>query len=96
MRDYYNSARIFSMPGGKKAEKQQSAPSQEEAKVDVSCLDLRVGCIMTTLQLPETNSLYVEVDVGEAYHRTVVSELVKHIPLDQVQNYSYLIICDFR
>lgn len=76
------------MPGGEKAE-QQAAPSQEEAKVDVSRLDLRVGRIITALQLPETDSLYVEqVDVGEASPRTVVSELARYIPVDQVQYYS--------
>lgn len=72
-----------------KAEKKQAAPSQDEAKVDVSRLDLRVGRIITTVQLPEADSLYLEqVDVGEASPRTVVSELAKHIPLDQVQYYS--------
>lgn len=74
------------MSGGEEAE---AAPSQDEAKVDVSRLDLRVGRIITALQLPDTDSLYVEqVDVGEASPRTVVSELAKHIPVDQVQYYS--------
>lgn len=54
----------------------------------MSRLDLRVGRI--TLQLPETDDgVYVQqVDVGEASPRTVVSELPKHIPVDQVQYYS--------
>lgn len=57
-----------------------------EAKVDVSRLDLRVGRIITTLQHPEADGLYVQqVDVGEAALRTVVSKLAKHIPMDQVQ-----------
>lgn len=74
------------MPGGEKAEKKQAAPSQEDVKVDVSRLDLRIGRIITAEKHPDADSLYVEqVDVGEASPRTVVSGLVKHIPLDQVQ-----------
>lgn len=61
------------------------APPQEEVKVDVSRLDLRVGCIISAEKHPDADSLYVEqVDVGEAAPRTVVSGLVKHIPLEQV------------
>ena len=84
----YNSI-CLSLPGREKAEKKQAAVSQDEAQVDVSRLDLRVGRIIKALQLPETDSLYMEeVDVGEASPRTVVSELVKHVPVDQVQYYS--------
>lgn len=65
-------------------EKKQAPSSQEDAEVDVSFLDLRVGRI-TVMQSPETDGLYVEqVDVGEASPRTVVSDLAKHIPPDQV------------
>lgn len=75
------------MPGGEKAEKKQAAPSQEDAKVDVSRLDMRVGRIISAQKHPDADSLYVEqVDLGEASPRTVVSGLVKHIPLDQVQH----------
>ena len=53
--------------------------------MDVSRLDLRVGRIVTAEKHPDADSLYVEqVDVGEAAPRTVVSGLVKHIPIDQV------------
>lgn len=80
------------MPGGDKAKGKQA--DEEEAKVDVSRLDLRVGRIITALQHPDTNGLYVQqVDVGEAAPRTVVSELAKHMPLDQVRFYSCIITC---
>ncbi|XP_045904412.1 aminoacyl tRNA synthase complex-interacting multifunctional protein 1-like [Micropterus dolomieu] len=80
--------------GGEEAE---AAPSQDEAKVDVSRLDLRVGRIITALQLPDTDSLYVEqVDVGEASPRTVVSELAKHIPVDQMQNRMVVLLCNMK
>ena len=66
-------------------EKKPAAP-QEEQKVDVSRLDLRVGLILTAEKHPDADSLYVEqVDVGEATPRTVVSGLVKHIPIEQVR-----------
>lgn len=79
------------MPGGEKAEKKQAPPSQEDATVDVSRLDLRVGRIITADKHPDADSLYVEqVDVGEASPRTVVSGLVKHIPLDQVHYNLYI------
>ncbi|KAL0203107.1 hypothetical protein M9458_001125, partial [Cirrhinus mrigala] len=55
-----------------KKEKKPAAPPQEEAKVDVA------------EKHPDADALYVEqVDVGEAAPRTVVSGLVKHIPLEQ-------------
>lgn len=70
-------------------EKKQPPASQVDAKVDVSRLDLRVGCIIKAEKHPDADSLYVEqVDVGEASPRTVVSGLVKHIPLEQVELWS--------
>ncbi|KAF6738392.1 Aminoacyl tRNA synthase complex-interacting multifunctional protein 1 [Oryzias melastigma] len=84
--------------GGEKAEKkQQAAVSQEEAKVDVSRLDLRVGRIISAEKHPDADSLYVEqVDVGEAAPRTVVSGLVKHIPLEQMQNRMAVLMCNLK
>ncbi|XP_044047380.1 aminoacyl tRNA synthase complex-interacting multifunctional protein 1-like isoform X3 [Siniperca chuatsi] len=82
---------------GEKAEKKQAAPSQEDAKVDVSRLDMRVGRIITAEKHPDADSLYVEqVDVGEASPRTVVSGLVKHIPLDQMQNRMAVLMCNLK
>ncbi|XP_070768784.1 aminoacyl tRNA synthase complex-interacting multifunctional protein 1-like [Enoplosus armatus] len=75
----------------------EEAPSQSEAKVDVSRLDLRVGRIISAMQLPENDSLYVEqVDVGETAPRTVVSELAKHIPVDQMQNRMVVLLCNLK
>uniref|UniRef100_A0A4W6CG16 Aminoacyl tRNA synthetase complex interacting multifunctional protein 1a n=1 Tax=Lates calcarifer TaxID=8187 RepID=A0A4W6CG16_LATCA len=83
--------------GGEKVEKKQAAPSQEDAKVDVSRLDLRIGRIITAEKHPDADSLYVEqVDVGEASPRTVVSGLVKHIPLDQMQNRMAVLLCNLK
>ncbi|XP_013863201.1 aminoacyl tRNA synthase complex-interacting multifunctional protein 1a [Austrofundulus limnaeus] len=83
--------------GGEKAEKKQATPSQDEAKVDVSRLDLRVGRIVSAEKHPDADSLYVEqVDVGEAAPRTVVSGLVKHIPLEQMQNRMAVLLCNLK
>lgn len=61
------------------------AGSADSKPIDVSRLDLRIGCIITAKKHPDADSLYVEeVDVGEAVPRTVVSGLVNHVPLDQV------------
>ncbi|XP_028263517.1 aminoacyl tRNA synthase complex-interacting multifunctional protein 1-like [Parambassis ranga] len=83
--------------GGQKLVKKPAALSQEDDKVDVSCLDLRVGRIITALQLPDTDGLYMEqVDVGEALPRTVVSEVAKHIPVDQMQNRMVVLLCNLK
>ncbi|XP_064306135.1 aminoacyl tRNA synthase complex-interacting multifunctional protein 1 isoform X2 [Phalacrocorax carbo] len=84
--------------GEKKEKKQQPAAGSSDAKpVDVSRLDLRVGCIITAEKHPDADALYVEeVDVGEASPRTVVSGLVKHIPLDQMQNRMAILLCNLK
>ncbi|KAI2668199.1 Aminoacyl tRNA synthase complex-interacting multifunctional protein 1 [Labeo rohita] len=80
---------------GEKKEKKPAAPPQEEAKVDVSRLDLRVGRIISAEKHPDADALYVEqVDVGEAAPRTVVSGLVKHIPLEQ--NRMAVLLCNLK
>ncbi len=48
-------------------------------------LDMRIGQIVSVKKHPDADSLYVEeVDVGEERNRTIVSGLVKHVPLEQV------------
>ncbi|XP_030643812.1 aminoacyl tRNA synthase complex-interacting multifunctional protein 1a [Chanos chanos] len=82
---------------GEKQEKKGAAPPQEDVKVDVSRLDLRVGRIVKAEKHPDADSLYVEqVDVGESSPRTVVSGLVKHIPLEQMQNRMAVLLCNLK
>ena len=53
--------------------------------VDISRLDMRVGKIVAVEKHPDADSLYVEqVDLGEGQPRTIVSGLVKHVPIEQV------------
>ncbi|XP_045655173.1 aminoacyl tRNA synthase complex-interacting multifunctional protein 1 isoform X1 [Ursus americanus] len=86
------------MKGEKKEKKQQSVAGSADSKpVDVSRLDLRVGCIITARKHPDADSLYVEeVDVGETAPRTVVSGLVNHVPLEQMQNRMVILLCNLK
>ena len=65
--------------------KKEPQKSAAEGPIDVSRLDMRVGCIVNVKKHPDADSLYVEdVDLGEGRIRTVISGLVKHIPLEEV------------
>jgi tRNA-binding EMAP/Myf-like protein len=83
--------------GGKAAATGKKTPAVvKDLPVDVSRLDIRVGIIMDVKKHPDADSLYVEqIDVGEPAPRTVVSGLVKFIPIEKMQvdkcrEYSYL------
>ncbi|XP_007191057.2 aminoacyl tRNA synthase complex-interacting multifunctional protein 1 [Balaenoptera acutorostrata] len=84
--------------GEKKEKKQQPAGGSADSKpIDVSCLDLRIGCIITARKHPDADSLYIEeVDVGETVLRTVVSGLVNHVPLEQMQNRMVILLCNLK
>ncbi|XP_060013788.1 aminoacyl tRNA synthase complex-interacting multifunctional protein 1 [Lagenorhynchus albirostris] len=84
--------------GEKKEKKQQPAGGSADSKpIDVSRLDLRIGCIITARKHPDADSLYVEeVDVGETALRTVVSGLVNHVPLEQMQNRMVILLCNLK
>lgn len=84
--------------GEKKEKKQQSVPGSADSKpIDVSRLDLRIGRIITARKHPDADSLYVEeVDVGEVAPRTVVSGLVNHVPLEQMQNRMAILLCNLK
>lgn len=76
--------------GKKKAPAKSSNEAKNKASVEldisITRLDIRVGLIKKAEKHPDADSLYVEqIDVGEEETRTVVSGLVKHIPLDEMQ-----------
>ncbi|XP_063775300.1 aminoacyl tRNA synthase complex-interacting multifunctional protein 1 isoform X2 [Pseudophryne corroboree] len=82
---------------GEKKEKKSAAVVDDSRPVDVSRLDMRVGCIISAKKHPDADSLYVEeVDVGEAIPRTVVSGLVKHIPIEQMQKRMAVLLCNLK
>mmetsp|Transcript_40230 Transcript_40230/g.89310 ORF Transcript_40230/g.89310 Transcript_40230/m.89310 type:complete len:347 (+) Transcript_40230:29-1069(+) len=60
-------------------------------------LDIRVGKIVSCERHPDAESLYVEkIDVGEAEPRTIVSGLVKYVPLEQMQNRMVVVLCNLK
>lgn len=75
----------------KKVETKQASSSAAadgpDTTVDVSRLNMRIGKIVNVKKHPDADSLYVEeVDVAEGKNRTIVSGLVKHIPIEQMQD----------
>jgi len=82
---------------GEKREKKQAAANDDSRPLDVSRLDLRIGCVMTAKKHPDADTLYIEeVDVGEGNPRTVVSGLVKHVPIEEMQNRMAIFLCNLK
>ncbi|XP_065366765.1 aminoacyl tRNA synthase complex-interacting multifunctional protein 1 [Calliphora vicina] len=83
-----------------KKEKPAAADNKEaaaELPVDVSRLDLRVGKIVEVGRHPDADSLYLEkIDCGEAQPRTVVSGLVKFVPIEEMQNRMVVVMCNLK
>ena len=49
----------------------------------IARIDFQMGLITNVQKHPDANFLYVkEIDVGEPTKRTIVSSLVKYIPLE--------------
>ena len=65
----------------------KQAAANENTAIDISRLDIRVGQIVKVQKHPDADSLYVEeIDVGEETGpRTVVSGLVKFVPIEEMQ-----------
>ncbi|KAF3456613.1 hypothetical protein FNV43_RR01267 [Rhamnella rubrinervis] len=77
--------------------KQKATKSASEPEITISRLDIRVGLITKAQKHPDADSLYVEeIDVGEGQPRTVVSGLVKYIPLEEMQNRKVLVLCNLK
>lgn len=46
---------------------------------------------------PEADALYVEkIDLGEVEPRTIVSGLVKYVPIEQMQNRLVAVLCNLK
>lgn len=89
------------------SKKQRPAKSANEAKakakataepeISITRLDIRVGLITSAKKHPDADSLYVEeIDVGEEQPRTVVSGLVKYIPLEEMQQRKVCVLCNLK
>ncbi|CAD6242541.1 unnamed protein product [Miscanthus lutarioriparius] len=84
----------------KKEQKKKPGNSKSkvaEAELSVAKLEIRVGLIRKAEKHPDADSLYVEeIDVGEEAPRTVVSGLVKYIPLEEMQNRKVCVLCNLK
>lgn len=80
------------------AKPKAAKPAPEpEREIDASRLDLRVGRIIDVQKHPDADSLYVEqIECGEEKPRTVVSGLVKFVPLDQMKDRLVVILCNLK
>ncbi|KAM7253048.1 hypothetical protein ACFE04_008889 [Oxalis oulophora] len=89
---------------GKKQQAAKSAASGKsktktnvEQEITITKLDIRVGKIVKVQKHPDADSLYVEeIDVGESQPRTVVSGLVKYIPLEEMQERMVCVLCNLK
>ncbi|KAF5398950.1 Aminoacyl tRNA synthase complex interacting [Paragonimus heterotremus] len=83
--------------GGKNVSKSGGHTGSADAAVDVGRLDMRVGRIVEVQQHPDADSLYVEkVDLGEGRLRTVVSGLVKFVPIEALQDRVGIFMCNLK
>ncbi|ULT95454.1 hypothetical protein L3Y34_004291 [Caenorhabditis briggsae] len=74
-----------------------AAAAPVDDAIDIGRLDMRVGRIIKCEKHPDADALYVEqIDVGEESPRTVVSGLVRHVPLDQMQNRLVVVLCNLK
>ncbi|KAJ9587790.1 hypothetical protein L9F63_018773 [Diploptera punctata] len=82
---------------GKKSKSGGGNTTVEEPPVDVGRLDFRVGRIISAKRHPDADSLYVEeIDVGEGKSRTVVSGLVKFVPVEELQDRLVVLLCNLK
>lgn len=81
----------------KSADAKPKVSSPVETELSISRLDIRVGLIVRAQKHSDADSLYVEeIDVGEPQPRTVVSGLVKYIPLEEMQNRKVCVLCNLK
>ncbi|XP_052872908.1 aminoacyl tRNA synthase complex-interacting multifunctional protein 1 [Anopheles cruzii] len=81
---------------GKQSAAASSAPT-EEPPVDVGRLDMRVGRIVDVARHPDADSLYVEkIDCGEAAPRTVISGLVRFVPIEEMRDRLVVALCNLK
>lgn len=87
-----------SEPKGGKQKGGAKEPPAPERPVDVSRLDLRIGKIIEVDRHPDADSLYVEkIDCGdETGPRTVISGLVKHVPIDEMRGRNVVVLCNLK
>ena len=75
--------------------KSKPQPAADAVPIDASRMNMRIGFIVSATKHPYADGLYVEeVDVGEEKPRTIISGLVKHVPLEEVFSYGFTLLRD--
>jgi len=73
------------------------APPADDKPIDVSRLSMKVGRIVECVKHPDADALYLEkIECGEAQPRQVISGLVKHIPIEEMQDRMVVILCNLK
>eukprot|EP01024_Parvocaulis_polyphysoides_P009937 TRINITY_DN13250_c0_g1_i1.p1 TRINITY_DN13250_c0_g1~~TRINITY_DN13250_c0_g1_i1.p1 ORF type:complete len:282 (+),score=42.48 TRINITY_DN13250_c0_g1_i1:62-847(+) len=66
-------------------------------EVPISVLDIRVGKVLEVAPHPDADSLYVEtIDMGEEEPRTIVSGLVKYVPMDEMKDRLVIVLANLK
>jgi len=88
----------FSTAGAPRAEPEAAAGEEPELPLtELSRLEIRVGKVLECALHPDADSLYVEkVDVGEEEPRTIVSGLVKFVPVEELVGRSVLVLANLK
>ncbi|KAK7066398.1 hypothetical protein SK128_013825 [Halocaridina rubra] len=82
-------------PPPKKAKAPPKAAGGEEFVS--SKFDMRVGKIVEVSRHPDAESLYVEkIDIGENEPRTIVSGLVKYVPIEEMQDRMVVVLANLK
>lgn len=84
-------------PKTEKPATEKAAAATTEEPADIGRIDLRIGKIVEIQKHPDADSLYLEkIDVGEEKPRTVVSGLVKFVPIEEMQNRLVVVMCNLK
>ncbi|XP_063873046.1 tyrosine--tRNA ligase, cytoplasmic-like isoform X2 [Scylla paramamosain] len=82
-------------PPPKKAKGPQKAAGGDEFVP--SKFDMRVGKVVEVRRHPDAESLYVEkIDIGEPEPRTIVSGLVKYVPIEEMQDRMVVVLANLK
>lgn len=84
-------------PPAKKAKGGQKTAGPGGEEFVPSKFDMRVGKIIEVNKHPDAESLYVEkIDIGEPEPRTIVSGLVKYVPIEEMQNRMVVVLANLK
>ena len=84
-------------PEGVQPKEKKAAAPVVELPVDISRLYMKVGKIIKCEKHPDADALYLEeIECGEEKPRQVISGLVNHIPIDEMQNRNVILLCNLK